>query len=227
MLIRLDSRSKKTGFLCIAAAFSLAFVTMAGCEFLASHYAGKADLVSLRRAIRFSPGNSDYHVMLARYLLATASDPRGASDEYRIATQLNPHDAQAWFELAGSAQVLDDIATQGFALQQAVAMDPTTPELAWQAGSFFLVQGDTDKALQEFRVVVANEPSLRMQALDLATHGASVDEVIRRVLPSQSDAYLDFLVLLMSRKDSEGATKVWSAMTKLGQRLEQRKALAY
>jgi hypothetical protein len=226
-LVQLDSPMKKIGLVCAVATFAIGFLSLATCEFLAWHYANRADLPSLRRAIRLSPRNADYHLMLARYLSATAANPSAVAAEYRTATRLNPHDAEAWLELAGTAQVLEDASTQRWALERAVAMDPTTPQLAWQAGSFFLVQGDTDQAFREFRVVVSSDPPLRTQALDLATHAADIDTIIRQVLPPQADAYLDFLVLLMSKKDSDGAAKVWSGMTKLGQAIEQRPALAY
>src|SRR5581483_4025465 len=140
--IALDTPWKRAAVLGCVSVLSIFFLFVASREFLASHYASKADLASLQRAIRLSPGNAEYRLMLGRYLWATGASPRAAANEYRAATSLNPHDADAWFELAGAAQVLEDVATQGAALQQAVMMDPTTPELAWQAGSFFLVQGD-------------------------------------------------------------------------------------
>src|SRR5579884_3214332 len=174
MLIPLDSPSKRLGFLAAILLIAAAFLVFCGREFLASEYASRADLQHLERAIRMAPGNAAYHLSLARYYSATASNPAAAANEYRTAIRLDPHNAHAWFELAGVAQVLDDVATQRQALEQAVTMDPTTPELAWQAGSFFLVQGEPEKALKQFRVVVENEPTLATPALDLATHVADV-----------------------------------------------------
>ena len=34
-----------------------------------------------------------------------------------------------------------------------------TPDVAWEAANFYLVQGENEKALREFRVVIANDPS--------------------------------------------------------------------
>ncbi len=227
MVISLDSSPKKLAFLTGFALFACAFLATATRHYLASHYAGRADLRWLQRAIRLDPGNADYHLMLARYLSATGTNSSAAAEEYRLATRLNPHDAQAWFGLAGIAQVLDDSATQRFALQQAISMDQTTPELAWQAANFFLVQGDTDNALKEFRVVIDNEPDLTRIALNLVIHAVDVDTVIHRVLPPKPGAYLDFLDLLTARKDSEGAAQVWSALVRLGAPLERGQALSY
>jgi tetratricopeptide (TPR) repeat protein len=227
MQIPLDSSARKVAFATGILLLSFGFLTLCARDFLASLYSNRPDLRHLQRAVRLDPSNGAYHVSLARYLVATGSNPAAAAEEYRTATRLNPHDAQAWFELAGVAQVLDDISTQREALQQAIAMDPTTPELAWQAGSFFLVQGEQEKALKQFRVVGENEPPLATQALDLATHAADVDTVIREVLPPQPDAYLEFLTLLMSKKDTVGAAKVWSGLAQLGKPIDRRHALGY
>jgi len=43
--------------------------------------------------------------------------------------------------------------------------DPTTPDVAWEAANFYLVQGDDAKALREFRVVLQNEPTLADPAI--------------------------------------------------------------
>ncbi len=219
--------TNKIAFIAAVVGFALVFLGLAGSRFLASYYASKADLPSIERALRLSPDNAEYHLMLARYLSVTESNPRAAAEEYRRATLLNPHEANAWFELAGTAQVLDDAVTQRLALENAVAMDPTTPEFAWQAGSFFLVQGESEKALQQFRVVVANEPSLRFQTFDLAMRTADVDTVMAKVVPAESDAYLDLLNLLVSRKNSDGAQRVWSGITRLGKPIEPKKAFGY
>src|SRR5581483_8031622 len=111
-LVQLDSPIKKIGLVCTVATFAVVFLAATSCEFLAWHYANRADMAGLRRAIRLSPRNADYHVMLARYLSATAANPSAAAAEYRTATRLNAHDAQAWLELAGTAQVLEDVSTQ-------------------------------------------------------------------------------------------------------------------
>lgn len=227
MPIALDSPARKAAFGAAIILLAAVFLTLATRQFLAAHYASRASLQSLQTAVRLDPGNADYHVMVARYLSASSVNAPAAEQEYRTAARLNPHDAHAWFGLASAAQVLDDVATQRQALQQAVAMDPTTPELAWQAGNFFLVQGDTEQALKQFRVVVANEPGLSTQAFNLALHATDVDTIIRQVLPPEPNAYLSFLSLLVSKNDFAGAARVWSGLAQLGKSIERPLALEY
>ena len=73
--------------------------------------------------------------------------PRAALRPYRAAVHLNPHSARYWFDLASAYQVLGDTSNQTSALEHAIAADPTTPDVAWEAANFYLVQGENEKAL--------------------------------------------------------------------------------
>jgi tetratricopeptide (TPR) repeat protein len=227
MQIALDTPARKWGFLGAVLAVAGLTVALSACEFLASHLSTAADLGRLQAAVRLAPGNAEYHQMLGRYLFLTRADVRGAAEQYRAATRLNPHDAHYWFDLAVTDQILDDIAGQRDALEHAILADPTTPDVAWEAGNFFLVQGDIDKALREFKVVVENEPTMAPTVLQLCARAADVETVVRQVLPPQPDAYLAFVEVLTSRKDNAGAAKVWSDLVQLGQPFETRRALDY
>ena len=50
--------------------------------------------------------------------------------------------------------------TRRAALEHAIQADSMTPDVAWEAANLYLVQGENEKALREFRVVIANDPSL-------------------------------------------------------------------
>ena len=101
------------------------------------------------------PRNADYRNHLGRYYALVARDPGAAIEPYRAAVQLNPHSARYWFDLASAYQVLGDTSNQSWALEHAIEADPTTPDVAWEAANFYLVQGDNEKALREFHVVLA------------------------------------------------------------------------
>src|SRR5580658_8686907 len=102
---------------------------------------------------------------------------------------------------------------QTTALEQAIEADPTTPDVAWEAANFFLVQGETEKALREFRVVLQNEPTLAAPAIQFCWRiDPDVDSLLRDVVPPRSEAYLAFLYLLMRQQETAGTAKVWAAM---------------
>jgi tetratricopeptide (TPR) repeat protein len=227
MQILLDSKARKFGFLGTLILFAAVYLAAAGRIFLASHLANSLTLKRLQAAVWLDPSNAAYHEMVGRYLFQVAHDPEGARARYRAATWLNPHDAGYWLELASAEQVLDNVSGQRYALERAIQADPTTPEVAWDAANFFLVQGEIAPALREFKVVVENDRANAYAALQLSLHAADVDTIIRDVLPPNPEAHLLFLSLLTSRQDSIGAAKVWDHLATLGKPFESHPALDY
>src|SRR6202030_961719 len=160
MRILLNSAARKKIAIGAGAALCLVYVLLAGRLFVASAYGEKPEVSSLQRAARLDSGNADYRNHLGRYFALVARDPVAAIAPYRTAVQLNPHSARYWFDLASAYQVLGDTSNQTWALEHAIEADPTTPDVAWEAANFYLVQGENEKALREFHVVLDNEPSL-------------------------------------------------------------------
>jgi tetratricopeptide (TPR) repeat protein len=197
----LNSAWRKRLVIGSAAAFCLIYVLLAGRLFVAYLFGDRPELVSLQRAARLDPGDADYRNHLGRYYALVARDPVAAIEPYRAALRLNPHSARYWFDLASAYQVLGDTSNQSRALEHAIEADPTTPDVAWEAANFYLVQGDNEKALREFHVVLENEPSLANLAIQFCWHiDPDVDTLLRDVVPAQSDAYIAFLSLLMTPK---------------------------
>lgn len=226
MQVTLESPTRKIALLSGILLVAGLYLTLAGRYFMAAYYSHSPELGRLQKAVSLAPGSAEYHQMLGRLYFSGNQLPE-AAQQYRIATQLNPHDAHYWFELAGLEQVSGDVDTQRYALERAIAAEPTTPEVAWEAANFFLVQGDTPKALHEFRVVLENDPTLTYAALQTASHAGDVDTMLREVLPPQPDAYLALIDSLTAKKDSPGAAKVWQGLANLDKPFEARRALAY
>src|SRR6202790_511809 len=74
------------------------YIFLTGTEYAASVFASRAELPSLERAVRLSPGNADYRHRLGRYFAFVAGGPPSAPQSLRAAGQLNPHDARYLFE---------------------------------------------------------------------------------------------------------------------------------
>ena len=125
----------------------------------------RIELTSLNRAAWLDPGNADYRNRLGRYYDIVSRDPASAVGQYRAAVQLNPHSARYWFDLASAYQVLGDTLNQTTAMEHAIQADSMTPDVAWQAANLYLVQGENEKALREFRVVLANDATLAAAAI--------------------------------------------------------------
>jgi len=218
MQMLLNSVSRKRVAIGSAALVCLIYIVLAGRLFVASVYADRPELASLQRAARLDPGNSDYRDHLGRYYALVVRDPASAIAPYQAAVQLNPHSARYWFDLASAYQVLGDVSNQTIALEHAIQADPTTPDVAWEAANFYLVQGDTEKALREFRVVLENEPNLADLAIRFCWRiDPDVDTLLRQVVPAKSSAYIAFLKLLMAKEQTAATAKVWASLMGSGE----------
>jgi tetratricopeptide (TPR) repeat protein len=228
MQIALNSSSRKQTAIGAAVALCLIYLFLAGRLFVASLFGEKPELASLQRAARLDPTNADYRNHVGRYYALVARDPGAAIEPYRAAVQLNPHSARYWFDLASAYQVLGDISNQTWALENAIEADPTTPDVAWEAANFFLVQGDNEKALREFHVVLENEPSLAGLAMQFCWRiNPDVDMLLRDVVPARSTAYIAFLTLLETKQETTAAAKVWAALMATPQTFELRHVKDY
>jgi tetratricopeptide (TPR) repeat protein len=228
MQILLNSAGRKRIAIGAGVALCLIYILLAGRLFVASAYGERPELPSLERAARLDSGNADYRNHLGRYYALVARDPAAAIEPYRAAVQLNPHSARYWFDLASAYQVLGDISNQTWALEHAIEADPTTPDVAWEAANFYLVQGENERALREFHVVLENEPSLAGPSIQFCWRiNPDVDMLLRDVVPSNSTAYIAFLTLLMTKQETAATAKVWNAMMASPGQFEPRYAYNY
>jgi hypothetical protein len=213
MEIPLNSAWQKGLVFGAGAAICLIYVLLAGRLFVASLYgeisAGEIPkLANLQRAAHLDPTDADYSDVLGDYY-AQAGDLEKAITHYTAATSLNPHSARYWLDLANAYLVLGDQYTskQTLALEHAIEADPTRPDVAWEAANFYLVQGSDEKALREFRVVMANDPFKADDAIRLCWHiKPDVDGLLRDAVPARPEADIAFLSLLMIPKKVDLST---------------------
>jgi hypothetical protein len=101
--------------------------------------------------------------------------------------------------------------------------EPTAPDVAWEAANFFLIDGEIDRALREFHVVIENDISLVDAALRAAWRvRPDADIMLREVVPARTDSLYSFLNLLISKQETEGAIKTWEQLTQLHKKFENR-----
>lgn len=228
MKIALQSPVRKIIFLGACLALTVVYVGLVANQFVADHFSTKLDLASLQMAARLEPGNADYKYRLGHYFLQTQQEPQSAAQFFKAATALNPYHASYWLELSRTYQRLADSDRQKNALQRAIAADPSTPEVAWEAANFYWTLGETDKALQEFRVVLKNDPYLPPAALERCWRiKPDIDALLRDVVPSNADVYSSFLDFLISRNEPAAAAKVWTQIVQLQHPVETRHIFDY
>src|SRR5580692_8185082 len=212
MKIPFNSPARKQLVTVIAVVFSIAYVGLAASRFAASWLGGRIELSSLKKAAWLDPGNADYRDHLGRFYDLVARDPALAVGEYRAAVRLDPHSSRYWFDLAGAYQILGDTINQSAALEQAIHADAMTPDVAWEAANLYLVQGQNDKALHEFSVVMASDPPMATQSIQFCWRiEPDFDALMRDVVPRNTASYLALLTLLETKQQAVSTFKVWDA----------------
>jgi tetratricopeptide (TPR) repeat protein len=195
--------------------------------YLASHLAATPDLSNLNKATRLEPSNAEYRELLGRNLALSGASLDEAISDYRTAVHLDPYEARYWLDLAGAYQVAGRTSEQGESVEHAVEADPTTPHVAWEAANFFLVQGDQERALRNFRVVLANDPEAVDSALQLCWRATGDANQILDLLSRRPDLYLSFLRLLISKQEVAAAENVWNHLIALNQEFSTKLAFPY
>ncbi len=224
----LHSSARKAIVAGSAALLASVYLALVACQFLASHYGRRQDIASLIKASRLDPRNADYPDQIGRYQELVARDPSAAVVSYVRAAQLNPHSARYWFDLARVYQILGETSQQSASLERAIGADPTTPDVAWEAANFYLAQGQSQRALREFRVVLANDPGLAGAAVQFCWRiQPDIDALLRDVIPPTTDAYTALLSLLIDKRETQQTEKVWDAMVRSQQPFGVRTGLTY
>jgi len=226
--VALDSPARKLVFLGTCLLFATVYIGWVTREFFADYFSKRLDLASLQMAARLDPGRADYQYQLGHYFLQTQDEPATALQFFKSATALNPYNARYWLDLSRTYQRLSNSDQQKEALQHAIAADPSTPDVAWDAANFYWALGETDKALQEFRVVLANDPYLPAAALERCWRiKPDVGSLLQDVVPHNEDVYSAFLDFLISKNEPAAAASVWTQMVQLQQPVEMRHVFDY
>jgi tetratricopeptide (TPR) repeat protein len=228
MLIELRSPLRKFSF--AGACFVLVglYLHLALRAYLASHLAATPDLSNLNKAIRLEPSNAEYRELLGLSLALSGANLDDAIANYRTAVHLNPYVARYWLDLAGAYQMAGNTSEQERSVEQAVEADPTTPHVAWEAANFFLLQGDQERALRNFRVVLANDPEAVDFALQLCWRATGdANQILDVALPRRPDLYLSFLRLLIYKQQIAAAKNVWDRLIGLNQAFSTQLAFPY
>ncbi|HUS07945.1 MAG TPA: carbohydrate binding domain-containing protein [Bryobacteraceae bacterium] len=213
----MSQRIKTTTLAVLLLGLLSAYVAASVRTFLAHRAAASNTVSGLETAVRLAPWNADYALLLARSrTLGLLDFPRGIA-EYRRSLALNPYSSRGWLDLAAAYQMAGDARNQRLAMQTAVQVDPTTPSVAWEVATFYIVQGDVQSALPHYRTVLRSQSSETRAVLDVlwpaSAHNAAV--ILADVLPPDVQPHLEFLRFAVEQKDINAANQIWQKMITL------------
>jgi tetratricopeptide (TPR) repeat protein len=228
MQIEIQSPLRRFGFAGACLIVIGFYLLFAGRAYLAAHLATKPDLPDIQRAIRLEPSNAEYRALLGRYLALSGTSLDEAISDFRTAVYLNPYESRYWLDLASAYHVAGHIDEQAQSVEQAVEADPTTPNVAWAAANFFLIQGNLSKALPCFRTVLANDPDAVDSTLQICWRATgNANQIFDQALPRRTDLYLSFLRLLVSKQEVVPAENAWDHLIGLRQPFPPKLAFPY
>jgi tetratricopeptide (TPR) repeat protein len=228
MQIELRSRVGRFFFAAVCLLAIGAYIQLALRAFLAAHFASTLEASHLKAAIQLEPDNADYYDLLGRNFALSGPSLNQAITNYQAAVRLNPYQARYWLDLAGAYQIAGRTQEQGESVEKAASAEPTAPQVAWEAANFFITQGDFDRALRYFRVVMANDTDAVDAALLLCWRATGdVQKIVDQALPPIPQVYLSLLRLLIGKQDTVGAETVWNRLIGLRKPFSAKLSLPY
>lgn len=210
MQFDLRSRGQKSVLLLVLFSLASVYLALVTAQFLAACFASLPNPVWLKRAIWVDPGNAEIRYRVGE-LYSLRGSPQDAIPWLRSALESNPHNGWYWIDLAAAQQSVGDVAPEQRSLQQALTVDPNTPEIGWTAANLYLAQGLTSNALQQLHTVLENDPALASRAIRKCWDTRpDIHYLLASVIPPS--AYPNMLSFLISRNETAAASKVWDQM---------------
>lgn len=231
MRIALNTPARKVALLAPVLALAIIFIAASSASFLASVLLQEPTLKSHQWAMRLQPGNAEFAyqtgLQIANGHFGSPSNPVGAFRYFQTAINLNSHRSRYWLAIASVCRPIPNCSWQDD-IAKAVVADPTNPDVAWEAANLYMSTGQNEKALQQFKIVIANDPYRISPALERSWKlMPNAEELVHNMLPPSADVYSQFLELMLQQNELDAAASVWTAIQKLGQPLPQRVVLDY
>lgn len=202
-------------FLILGLTAAAGYLVLASSQYLAYRLAQDANRQGLQRASRLEPLDAEYQYKLGQ-MLTLIQQLREAAAAFGNATKLNPHNSTYWLTLASARAAVGQEKGQREALQRAIAVDPKSYQVAWEAGNSYLTGGDLHSALREFRVALESASPLSGDVIPLCWRTKpDVDVLLQEAIPPAD--YSSFLEFLVSSREAAPAAKVWAQIVNLGE----------
>lgn len=227
MRLRLESKIAKLVTLAVVVLLLVPYSMVAWSRYHASTVARGEDRGSLEWALQLQPGDATYQERLARYFLFVDQDAPAALVHYQMAAAINPYSARSWLGIAQSQLIIGNTNAALNAIDHALDVDPHTPSVAWEAGNLLVTLGQVQRAMQEFRYTLANDPTMVGQGLQLIRRLESPSEAAKIALPPDPPIFLTLINMLLQSKDIKGAQQVWPELIALHKSFEPKQGFYY
>jgi tetratricopeptide (TPR) repeat protein len=169
-------------------------------------------LANAVKASKITNEDARYHYLLGVLNQKRTDDIhlKEALESYRHSLERDPTRAFAWLALSKTYRDGGGTRWAEYAMRKAVWVDRANPKIIWEAGVFYLTQGEFQEAAPYFRKYIALIP-LDYEKLYTMLHavGAKPDYVLEQVLPPEYQSHDRYFKFLMAYKQSAELSEVW------------------
>jgi tetratricopeptide (TPR) repeat protein len=207
-------RSKAAKWLLIIAEIAtlLLLIVWVGRTCLANMLASKPTAYNLERAVKLDPGNADYLMRLGSLYEYSPTDLQlgKAEESFRRATNLDPHDPEAWMDLAAALQFQGSIDEAEACRRRVDLLAPNLPAYQWPIANSYLLQGDTEEAFRHFRLVLAGTQQYDTNVFRLAWKATDdAGKILQQLIPERVATEFSYLDFLLAQHRLDDAQAVW------------------
>lgn len=140
--------------------------------------------------------------------------------KYEKVVRLAPHDYRWWIELGRAREQSEDMAGAEAAFRRAVELAPTYTLPHWQAGNFYLRQGEVDKAFAELKKASESNPVYRQQVYSIIWDYFDKDPArLEQIAGDAPNARADLALFYAAKERAEDSLRMWNTLAP-----EQKKA---
>jgi tetratricopeptide (TPR) repeat protein len=181
--------------------------------YAAARAADGYELEGLVRAARLSPGNAEYFHLLGLQFSFSSQTSREAVENLQRAIRLNPNSGRYWLDLGSVYQIRGERREEEEALDAAIRTEPGNAELAAEAAQYYLIAGNTARALPLVRRALEQYPEGAPSLLSVCwqtTHDTRL--MLDQAVPDAPEQQGKFLEVLTQREEYAATRQVWQRL---------------
>jgi tetratricopeptide (TPR) repeat protein len=220
MVIPLGGARRRAILLAVSLVTTAILMFQAGEIWLASDRLASGKLGLMERGAALVPGNAAAWDSLGRLRQWDFVNPdlSGAIADYQKAVQADPRSAHYWMDLANAYETAGDSSRARDSFLRAKAAYPLSAEVAFYYGNFLLRRQEYAAGYRELRRAVRTDRTLLPLAISRTWRSSEdVNELLNRMLPPDTDAYLQALDFFASIHKAEPGLTVWKQLLALRQ----------
>ena len=193
--------------------FYLLSLWLVSMPFLGKLSFDKMDEKGFLSAVSHEKKNATYHYILGRFYQynSESSDLAKAIKYYEESIRLSPLQGGCWLDLAKAYRAAGLTENAGNALERAVRLIPKSPAVMWEAGVFYLINGDIGRSIRSLRKFILLDPERQADAYDLVWKiPLDSQYVLENLIPDSYPYYKRYLLYLISTDRINESKDLWN-----------------